>query len=154
MCSSDLSGTHFAAELFRDLAKLDMTHVAYKGPAEAITDTIAGRVEFFMPPLASASGLIKDGRLRGLVVSTSKRVPGFMEIPTLAESGVIGYEWDAWSGILAPAKTPRVIIEKLNLSITRILNLPDIQQRLLASGVEEAPSTCLDRKSTRLNSSH
>ena len=64
-----------------------------------------------------------------------------MEIPTLAESGVIGYEWDAWSGILAPAKTPRAIIEKLNLSITRILNLPDIQQRLLASGVEAAPST-------------
>ncbi len=135
------SGTHFAAELFRDLAKLDMTHVAYKGPAEAITDTIAGRVEFFMPPLASAAGLIKDGRLRGLAVGTGKRVPGFMEIPTLAESGVIGYEWDAWSGILAPAKTPRAIIEKLNLSITRILNLPDIQQRLLASGVEAAPST-------------
>jgi tripartite-type tricarboxylate transporter receptor subunit TctC len=135
------SGTHFAVELFREIAKIEMVHVAYKGPAEAVTDTIAGRVQFFMPPLGSAAGLVKDGKLLALAVGTSKRVPGYMDIPTLAESGVTGYEWDAWSGILAPAKTPRAVIEKLNREITRILSLAEVQQRLLASGVEAAPTT-------------
>ena len=135
------SGTHFAAELFKDLANIDIVHVAYKGPAEAITDTIAGRVQFFMPPLASASNLVNDGRLLALAVGTRKRVSGFENIPTLAESGLPAYEWDAWSGLLAPARTPRAIVEKLHREVTRILNLPDVQQRLLAAGVEAAPTT-------------
>jgi tripartite-type tricarboxylate transporter receptor subunit TctC len=134
-------GTHFAGELFKELAGIDIVHVAYKGPAEAITDTIAGRVQFFMPPLASASNLVKEGRLLALAVGTRKRVTGFENIPTLAESGLPAYEWDAWSGLLAPAKTPRAIIERINRDVTRILNLPEVQQRLIATGVEAAPTT-------------
>lgn len=135
------SGTHFAAERFKELANINIVHVAYKGPAEAITDTIAGRVQFFMPPLGSAATLIKGGKLLAVAVSTRKRVAGYADIPTLAESGLPDYEWDAWSALLAPAKTPRAIIDKLNREITRILNLPDVQQRLTAIGVEAAPTT-------------
>ena len=135
------SGTHFAAELFKDLASIDVVHVAYKGIPEALTESVAGRVQFFMPPLASAASLIKDGRLLALAVSTPKRVAGYTDIPTIAESGLPGYEWDAWSGLLAPAQTPRSIIDKLNREISRILNLPDVQQRMVALGAEAVSTT-------------
>ena len=133
------SGTHFAAELFKDLAKIDVVHVAYRGIPDGLTDTIAGRVQFFMPPLASATPLVKDGKLLALAVS--RRVAGYESIPTLAESGLQGYNWDAWSGLLAPGRTPRAIINKLNREITRILALPDVKQRVVALGADSAPST-------------
>jgi tripartite-type tricarboxylate transporter receptor subunit TctC len=135
------SGTHFAAELFKSLANIDVVHVAYKGIPEALTDSVAGRVQFFMPPLASAVTLVKDGKLLALAVTTAKRVSGFEDIPTLAESGVAGYEWGAWSGLLAPAQTPRSIINKLNREVARILGLPEVQQRLAAIGAEAVPTT-------------
>jgi tripartite-type tricarboxylate transporter receptor subunit TctC len=135
------SGTHFAVELFKGLAHIDAVHVAYKGIPEALTDSVAGRVQFFMPPLASAVSLVKDGKLRALAVTTAKRVSGFEDIPTLAESGVTGYEWGAWSGMLAPARTPRSIINKLNREVSRILGLPEVQQRLAAIGAEAVPNT-------------
>jgi tripartite-type tricarboxylate transporter receptor subunit TctC len=133
------SGTHFAAELFKDLAKIDVVHVAYRGIPDGLTDTIAGRVQFFMPPLASATPLVKDGKLLALAVS--RRVAGYENIPTLAESGLRGYNWDAWSGLLAPRRTPRAIINKLNREITRILELPDVKQRVIALGADTTPST-------------
>ena len=133
------SGTHFAAELFKDLAKIDVVHVAYRGIPDGLTDTIAGRVQFFMPPLASATPLVKDGKLLALAVS--RRVTGYVNIPTLAESGLQSYNWDAWSGLLAPARTPRAIINKLNREITRILDLPDLKQRIVALGADTAPTT-------------
>ena len=133
------SGTHFAAELFKDLAKIDVVHVAYRGIPDGLTDTIAGRVQFFMPPLASATPLVKDGKLLALAVS--RRVAGYESIPTMAESGLRGYNWDAWSGLMAPGRTPRAIINKLNREITRILALPDIKQRIVALGADSAPST-------------
>ena len=135
------SGTHFAAELFKDLAHIDVVHVAYKGIPEAMTEAAAGRVQFFMPPLASAAPLIKDGRLVALAMSTRTRVPLYPDIPTLSESGLPRYDWDAWSGLLAPARTPRAIISKLNREITRILSLPEIQQRMVQLGAQAAPST-------------
>lgn len=133
------TGTHFAAELFNDLAKVDAVHVAYKGIPDALTDTIGGRVQFFMPPLASAIPMVKDGRLRALAVS--KRVAGFESIPTLAESGVEGYNWEAWAGLLAPAKTPRAIVNKLNAEVSRILTLPDVKQRMAAINADAVPMT-------------
>jgi tripartite-type tricarboxylate transporter receptor subunit TctC len=135
------SGTHFAAELFKSLANIDVVHVAYKGIPEAFTDTVAGRVQFFMPPLASAMSLVRDGKLLALAVTTRKRVAGYEDIPTLAEFGVTGFDWDAWAGLLAPAKTPRAIVNKLNREISRILGLPEIQQRMIALGVEAVPMT-------------
>ena len=135
------SGTHFAAELFKQRARIDVVHVAYKGIPEALTEAAAGRVQFFMPPLASAAALIKDCKLLGLAMSTGKLVVGYADIPTIAESGLPDYEWDAWSGLLAPARTPRTIVNKLNREIVRILNLPEIQQRMVMLGAEAAPST-------------
>ena len=135
------SGTHFAAELFNDLANLNIVHVAYKGIPEAMTESVAGRVQFFMPPLASAASLIKDGRLFALAVTGKRRTAGYEDIQTMAEAGVAGYEWEAWSGLLAPAKTPRAIIDRLNREVVRIMNLPEIKQRMVALGAESATST-------------
>ena len=109
------TGTHFAAELFKDLAKVDAVHIAFRGIPDGLTDTMGGRTQFFMPPLASASGLAKDGKL--LILAVSRRVPGYESIPTLSESGLGKFNWDAWGGLLAPAKTPRAIINKLNAEI-------------------------------------
>ena len=135
------SGTHFAAELFKDLASIDIVHVAYKGIPEALTESVAGRVQYFMPPLASAASLIRDGRLLALAVTSKQRIAGFEEIQTIAEAGVPGYEWEAWSGLLAPAKTPRAVIGKFNREVVRIMNLPEIKQRMVALGAEAATST-------------
>ena len=133
------SGTHFAAELFKDLAKIDAVHVAYKGIPDAMTDTLAGRVQFFMPPLASAVPLAKEGKL--VVLAVSQRVTGHESIPTLADAGLPGYLWNAWSGLLAPAKTPRPVIEKLHREVARALESPDVKQRMAAIGADTAPMT-------------
>lgn len=134
------SGTHFAAELFNELTGIRAVHVAYRGVPEALTDIVAGRAQFFMSPLASAVPLVRDGKLRMLAVS--KHMAGFDErIPTFAESGVRSYDWDGWTGLLAPAKTPRAIINKLNREVSRVLNLRDVKERMTALGVDTVPTT-------------
>lgn len=133
------SGTHFAGELFKVQAGIDVVHVPYKGIPEALTDAVAGRVQFFMPSLSSVTGFIKDGRVRALAVSSTARVSSFPDIPTIAESGVPGYEWNAWTALLAPAKTPRAIINHLYREIARALALPDVRQRMVAIGAEVTP---------------
>ena len=135
------SGTHFAAEIFKSAAGIDVVHVPYKGVPEALTDTIANRVQFFMAPLASAINMVKEGRLIALGVSAEKRVRTQPDIPTIAESGLAGFRWDSWAGLLAPAKTPRAIIDKLNAEITRILRAPEVEQRLNSLGAEPNPGT-------------
>ena len=135
------SGTHFAAEIFKSAAGIDVVHVPYKGVPEALTDTIANRVQFFMAPLASAINMVKEGRLIALGVSAAKRVRTQPDIPTIAESGLAGFRWDSWAGLLAPAKTPRAIIDKLNAEITRILRAPEVEQRLNSLGAEPNPGT-------------
>ncbi len=135
------SGTHFAAELFKSRAAIDVTHVPYKGIPEALTDTIGGRVQFFMAPLGASVNLVKDGKLRALGVSSKKRVRIHPDIPTIAESGLAGFQWDSWAAWFAPAKTPRPIITKLSREIGNVLALPDVQQRLMAIGMEPTPST-------------
>jgi tripartite-type tricarboxylate transporter receptor subunit TctC len=133
------TGTYFAGELFKDLAKVNIVHVAYRGIPDALTDTIAGRVQMFVLPLASVAPLVKDGRL--LALAGSRKVAGYENIPTFEEQGVKGYEWSTWAGLLAPAKTPRAIINKLNRQIKQIVELPDIQQRITVLGAEPAAST-------------
>lgn len=135
------SGTHFAAEMLKHAAGIDAVHVPFKGVPEALTDTVAGRTQFFMAPLASSITLVRDGKLRALGVSAERRVANAAEIPTIAESGLPGFRWDSWAGILAPAQTPRAVINKLNEHIGRALRAPDVQQRLTALGAEPAPST-------------
>jgi tripartite-type tricarboxylate transporter receptor subunit TctC len=141
------SGTHFAGEMFKQSAGIDVVHIPFKGIPESLTDTISGRVQFTMAPIASSVSLIKEGRLRALAVSSKKRSAIYPEVPTIAEAGLSGFEWDSWGGILAPAKTPRAVINKLNREIVRILALPDIGERLRALGAEPMPSTPADMDS-------
>ena len=133
------SGTHFAGEMLKHRAAIDVVHVPYKGIPDALNDTIAGRVQFFMAPLITAAPLAKDGKVRALGVSAEKRVAAHPDIPTLAEAGLPGFRFDSWSGMLAPARTPRAIIDKLNREVARALALADITQRLTALGAEPAP---------------
>jgi tripartite-type tricarboxylate transporter receptor subunit TctC len=135
------SGTHFAGELFKHAAKIDVVHVPFKGIPEAMNDTMTNRVQLFMAPLASAVPLVKDGRLRALGVSSPKRVSIYPEVPTIAEAGLPGFRSDSWGAIFVPAKTPRAIVNRLNREITAIMGHPDIQKRMRALGAEPAPTT-------------
>lgn len=135
------SGTHFAAEMLKNAAGIDVVHIPYKGIPEALTDTVSGRVQFFMSPLASAMNLVRDGKLRALGVSSAKRVRAYADVPTIAEAGLAGFEWDSWGGLLAPAKTPRAIIAKLNREVSRALTQPEMQQRFASLGAEPMTGT-------------
>ena len=135
------SGTHFGAELFKNMAGIDVVHVPFKGIPEAITETMTGRVQFFLSPLASAINLVKEGRVPAVGVTSIKRISQMPDLPTVAESGLPGYRWDFWYGLLAPAKTPHAIIARLNGEITGILNQSDVRTRWIALGAEPAPTT-------------
>jgi tripartite-type tricarboxylate transporter receptor subunit TctC len=135
------SGTHFAVETLKAQAGIDVVHVPFKGIPEALAEAVAGRVQFFMAPFATAIGLVKDGRAKAIAVTSPKRVGETPNIPTVAESGVPGYKYAIWSGLLAPAKTPRALVEQLNAEVVRILRLPETAQRLAPLGTEAAPGT-------------
>jgi len=135
------SATHFGGEMFKHSAGIDIVHVPHKGIPEALTDMMAGRIQLFMAPFGSTAGLIRDGKLRALAVSTPQRTRMNPEIPTIAESGLPGFRYDSWAALFAPSKTPRAIINRLNQEATRVLKLPDVEQRLLAVGIEPAPGT-------------
>jgi tripartite-type tricarboxylate transporter receptor subunit TctC len=135
------SGTHFAGEMVKYATKIDIVHVAYKGIPEALTDTMANRVQLFMAPIPSAIGLVKEGKLRVLGVTSPERLSFVPEIPTIAEAGFPGFRWDSWGGMFAPAKTPRAIVTRLNAEVVAVLNQPDVQKRMRTLGAEPAPTT-------------
>ena len=135
------SATHFGGELFKATAGIDMVHIPHRGIPEALTDVVAGRSQFFMAPFGSSIGLIKEGRLRALAVSTGKRSRLTPDVPTIAESGLPGFNYDSWNAWYAPAKTPRAIVNKLNADVGRVLKLPEVADRLIAIGIEPAHST-------------
>jgi tripartite-type tricarboxylate transporter receptor subunit TctC len=135
------SSTHFGAELFRSSAGIDMVHVPHRGIPEALTDTIAGRTQFFLAPYGSSVGLIKEGKLRALAVSTGQRSRLTPDVPTIAESGLPGFRYESWNALYAPAKTPRPIVRRLNEEIGRLIALPETEKRLHAIGMEPATST-------------
>ena len=134
------SATHFGGEMFKHSAGIDIVHVPHKGIPEALTDTMAGRVQMFMAPFGSTVGLIKDGKLRALAVTTPQRTRMNPEIPTIAET-LPGFRYDSWAALFAPAKTPRAIINQLNREVGRALKVAEVEQRLNAVGIEPAPST-------------
>jgi len=135
------SGSHFGGELFKSTAGIDVVHIPFKGIPEAITETMAGRVHFFLSPLASAIGLVKDGKVPAVGVTSLKRIPQLPDLPTVAESGLPGFKWDYWYGMLAPARIPRPLLARLNQEITGILNQPDVRGRWIALGANPAPTT-------------
>lgn len=135
------SGTHFAAEIFKAMAALDVVHVPFKGIPEALTETMTGRVQFFMAPIANAVNQVREGKLVGLGVSSLARDPLLPEVPAVAEDGVPGYETVLWFGLLTASAVPRPIVAKLNREIVRILSEPDARQRWTAIGIEPRPGS-------------
>jgi tripartite-type tricarboxylate transporter receptor subunit TctC len=133
------SATHFSAELFQSLAGINVGHVPYKGIPEAVMEAAIGRVQFMLSPASNAMPFIKDGKILALAVTPAKRVSVLPDVPTLMEAGVPGYRWETWFGLLAPAKTPRPVIAKLNREVSRILNLPESRERWNALGAEPVP---------------
>ncbi len=135
------SGSHFGGELFKYRAGIEVVHIPFKGIPEAITETLAGRVQFFLSPLASAIGLVKEGKVPAVGVTSLQRIPQLPDIPTVAESGLPGFRWEYWYGVLAPAKIPRPLLAQLNQEITDILNQPDLRARWIALGADPVPTT-------------
>jgi len=135
------SGTQINGEMFKLAAGIEATHVPYKGAPESLNETATGRVHFTFSPIVVAMGQAKAGRVTVLAVSTAKRSPLFPDVPTVAEAGIPGFEYDQWYGLLAAAKTPRPIVNQVNKEIVRILNLPDIKDRMLTQGATPSPTT-------------
>ncbi len=135
------SPIHLAMELFKQRAGLVMTPIPYKGGADAQNDLIGGRISAMFPDIASALPQIKGGKLRPLAAASDKRVASLPDVPTIGESGYPGFEAWAWQGFVAPAKTPRPIIMKLNSEFAKVVSDPIIKQRLSESGFELQTST-------------
>jgi tripartite-type tricarboxylate transporter receptor subunit TctC len=135
------SPSHLATELFNTMAGVKTVHVPYKGPVEAMTDLLTGRVEMSITSVVSTLPLYRGGRLRVLASTGRTRMTELPDIPTMIESGLPGYEVYVWYGVMAPAGTPKDIVTKLNHELVRIFNLPDVKAKLLANGGELATGT-------------
>jgi len=132
---------HLAGELFKNMAGVDMVHVPYKGGAPAMIDLIGGRIDMVFSSAATALPQIKADKIKALAVTTAKRSTQLPEVPTIAESGIPGYEAANWYGIVVPIKTPQNIIQRLNAEIVRVLSAPDTKAALFNQGLDAAPST-------------
>jgi tripartite-type tricarboxylate transporter receptor subunit TctC len=130
------SSTHMSAELFKSLTGTDILHIPYKGSGQALPDLISGRVSMMFENAPGAVSYIKAGKVRALAVTGLKRAAAMPELPTVAESGVAGYESLSWSGLAAPAGTPREIIRKLNAETATILASADMRAKLAEQGAE------------------
>jgi tripartite-type tricarboxylate transporter receptor subunit TctC len=132
---------HMAAELFKLKKGVDIVHVPYKGGGPAVVDTMGGQVQMLFVSMPAAWQQVKAGRLRAIAVTSAKRSIAAPEVPTFAESGLPDYAVESWFGALAPAKTSPAIIAKLNAAFVKVLDNPQVKERLLAQGAEAAPST-------------
>ncbi|MCC6533039.1 MAG: tripartite tricarboxylate transporter substrate binding protein [Burkholderiales bacterium] len=130
------SQNHLAVELLKFMTGTDMTHIPYKSTQSAVTDILSGRIAFMFGPVSTFLPHIQSGRIRPIAIGSAKRSNALPDVPTVAESGVPGYQTTNSTGVLAPAGTPKQIVSELNTEIVRILNLPDVRQRLIASGAE------------------
>jgi len=135
------STPHLAAELFNTLAKVDMVHVPYRGTGPAIVGLMSGEASVMFMPTTNAVPLVKSGRLRALAVTSRQRVPAMPELPTVSESGLKGYESSQWYGLFAPAGTPADLIALLNSQVVKIMQAPDMKQRMTAEGLVAVGST-------------
>ncbi len=135
------SGSHFAAELIQAKAGLELLHIPTKGIPDGITEVMSGRVDFFISPYASAINLVKTGKVRAIAITSTKRFKDLPTLPTVSESGIPGYKWEFWYGLVAPAKTPKVILQKIALEVKRILELPSVKERFDELGTTAVSST-------------
>jgi tripartite-type tricarboxylate transporter receptor subunit TctC len=132
---------HLAMELFKRQAKIDLTHIPYKGSSPSINDLIGGRVMLSMDSLVQSAPHIKSGRLKALAVLGPKRSPLLPEVPTMQEAGVAGYSLTNWFGLLAPAATPREIVQKIFVDVKKVLEDPEIRKRIGDLGADVVGNT-------------
>jgi len=135
------SGPHYGAELFNLTAAIKAVHVPYRGTPEVLNDITAGRLHYFLSPVLAAAPLVQGGRLTALGVTTKQRAPSLPDVPTIAEAGLPGFEYQGWYGMFAPGKTPRKLIELLNREVGNIIDLPEIKQRIVGLGAAAKRST-------------
>ena len=130
------SANHMAGELLKLVAKVNIAHVPYKGNAPALTDLIGGHVEILISGVPAVIGQIKNGRVRAIAIASLKRFPALPDTPTIDESDLKGFEATTWFGVVAPAKTSRDIVTRLNAELARIVAAPDVRERFIGEGVE------------------
>ena len=135
------SGIHLGTVLFEMMADIKLTHVPYRGSAPALTDLIGGHVSVYFSSLPPVGGLASEGKVRALAVTDSKRSPVFPDLPTVAEAGLPGYDSVLHYGIVAPAGTPKPIIDKLSAALREAVSAPDTKERMAKDGTEPLPST-------------
>lgn len=133
--------THLATALFVDMAGIQMVHIPYKGTSPAITDTIAGQTQVLFGSVAATLPQMRNGRFKGIAVTTPKRIEGAPEIPTVSESGLKGYEVILWHGMIAPKGLPKPILDRVNGELNKILRNKDMQDKLAGDGVSAAGGT-------------
>ena len=132
---------HLSGELLKVLAKIDIVHVPFKGSGQSVISSLAGEIVANFPSVPTAMPYLKANRLRGLGVTTAKRTQALPDVPSIAEAGVPGYEATQWFGVLAPAGTPRPIIDRLNAEMIKMLKSPDVRERFISDGTDPAPTT-------------
>ena len=136
------SPNHLSMEMFKTMAKVDMTHIPYKGGSgQMVSDLLAGQVQLASMGLPPAMPYVKSGRLRVIAVTSAKRSPLLPQAPTVAETGLPGYEVNSWYGVFAPPALPKEIIAKINADIVTVLALADVKERLAGLGAEPQPMT-------------
>jgi tripartite-type tricarboxylate transporter receptor subunit TctC len=139
--SGNGQSTHLSAELFATMAGIKMNHIPYKGSAPALTDVMGGQASLMFDTMLSAMPHVKNGKLRALAVTSAARSPAAPDVPTVAESGLPGYEAIAWNGMLVPAGTPAEVVGKLNAELRKALDAPDVKDRFSAQGFGAAWNT-------------
>jgi tripartite-type tricarboxylate transporter receptor subunit TctC len=130
------SATHLNAEKFKMAAAIDATNIPFKGSADAVTEVLSGRVDYYFSPIAPVIGQIKEGHLIALAVGSPKRAAALPDVPTTAEAGVPGSEFNFWIGMMAPAKTPREIVNRLHDEVVKALATPEVKDRFLKLGAD------------------
>jgi tripartite-type tricarboxylate transporter receptor subunit TctC len=132
---------HIAGELFKLRTGVEIVHIPYKGGGPAVTDTIGGQVQLLFVSMPAAWQHVKAGKLKAIAVTSAKRSVTAPDVPTIAESGVVDFVVDSWYGALAPARTPAAAVARLNAAFVKVLEMPQVKERLIAQGAEAAPST-------------
>jgi tripartite-type tricarboxylate transporter receptor subunit TctC len=135
------SATHMNGEKFKVAAGIDVLHVPYKGTPEALNDVMGGRVEYFFSPVVSALSLVRENRVKALAVGSPQRASVLPDLPTTEEAGYKGSAYNYWAGLLAPAGTPPVVIERLNNELIAVLALPEVKERLAKIGADPSPTS-------------
>jgi tripartite-type tricarboxylate transporter receptor subunit TctC len=135
------AASHLSAELFKSMAGIEILHVPYKGTGQAVTDLVGGQIDVMFSPAETVMQHVQAGRLKALAVTSAKRFAALPTLPTVAESGVPGYEAVGWFGLFAPVATPKDVVNKISKDANFVLSEPEVKEKMLAAGAEPSPTT-------------